>query len=204
MRRLAGWSVSVAALCLFAASCEEEPISPYLEGSPRHYVNPQYGVDVAIPKDLDVCVQENAFYMSHGFTIPLTGDPRCKSPNPAALPHINIYFNYGAIYDEPPTIDDLADRECGDALKRVEVPELSLPGYSTLVCRGPYENKYADLTAAKNLIHTALMAWVPWSSGARGVFFQISLVTTESRLTQDTETLKLVLQGVKLAERKDQ
>jgi len=204
VRQIAGWNISVVALCFFAASCDGKPKSPYLEGSPPHYVNPQYGVDVAIPKGLDVCVHENAFYTSHGFTIPLMGDSDCQSSNLAAQPHITVYFDYGATYDQPPTIDDLADRECDDALERVEIPDLSFPGYATLACQGPYENKHADLTAAKNLIETALLTWALWNTPARGVFFKMSLVTTEKNFAQDVETLKRVLHGVKLAQRENE
>jgi hypothetical protein len=191
------------ALCLLLASCDEKPKSIYLEGSPPHYVNPQFGVDVAIPKGLDVCVLENASYRSYGFVIPLTKDPHCKQPNPYDLPHIRVYFDLGALYDErrPPTIDDIVARECDEELKRIDMPDLRIPDHITAVCRGPdlsYGKDENKLTP-NGLVETALFTW---AGGEQGTFFQISLATTDSRLSQDMDVLKRVLPGIKLTEHK--
>jgi hypothetical protein len=203
VRRLIGWELCAIALNLFLASCDEKPKSIYLEGSPPHYVNPQFGVDVAIPEDLDVCVIENASYRSYGFAIPLTKDPDCKQANPYDLPNIRVYFDLGALYDEPPTIDDIVARECDEELKLIDMPDLIIPDHTTAVCRGPdlsYGKDENKLTP-NGLIETALFTW---AGGEQGTFFNISLSTTESRLAQDMATLKRVLPGIKLTEHKDE
>jgi hypothetical protein len=202
LREKFGLVVALTSLGLLLIACDETPKSPYLEGWPPRYVNPHYGVDVAIPEGMDVCVLGDGITISHGFVIPLTKDPECKLPNPHDLPNITAFFDFGALYDQhPPALEDIFNRECDERLKPIDKPDLGIPGHATAVCRGP-DISYGkdDKTLTPNgLIDTTLFTWV---GGEHGTFFQISLATTESRYLQDIEALKRVLPGIKFTKSK--
>jgi hypothetical protein len=174
---------------LTACDAEYEK-SPYLEGSPPHYVNPHYGLDVAIPAGLSVCVDDNGVTMSHGFLIPLTKNASCKSEQ--KLDHPAISVKVGSLfYDEPiTTTNELVAQVCKGTLERVDVPELLIQNHDTAVCRGPF------ITRTNNVgfIEIAVMTWAGDGSGTN---LQVSLITTEDRTQYDLEILKSVLSGIK-------
>jgi hypothetical protein len=187
----------LAILGFVLASCDENSQkSPYLEGSPPHYVNPHYGLDVAIPADFPICVDDNGITMSHGFTIQLTQDASCTDHDPVSHPFVDIYVGFAADLDDVNTTEQLVQERCDRNSTRIDAPAWRVPGHDTAVCREPYIYHDIDgkLVAPRDLIATTAFVW---AANEPSIELRVRLVTNEDRLLRDMETLKSVLDGIK-------
>lgn len=187
----------VIAFVFVLVSCgQARAASPYLKGSPPHYVNQHYGLDVAIPSDVRLCVDDDGIRMSHGFLIPLTEAISCETRNPFDHPLITLLARSGSADAATRTAETLAAEECRGKLRRVEIPALRIPGHKTVTCQGPFVNRNtgAKTVPGQQLEETVLFAW---AGDDTGVNLEVTLLTTRARFEADVETLKRVLQGIK-------
>lgn len=190
---IAAESLLVLALTLFVGARSWSNYA-YFEGSPVHYVNPVFGLDVAVPSGFLACQSDAGVTTSHGFWIPLPTPKACETELRKGS-FISFYVGFEAVYDSQ-SPQELAEDICGSAV--VDFPELRIPGHETVVCRESYlaRDENGKLAATADRIRTMALTLAP---GRSRIELGVSLITTEQTFPRDVEVFKQVLSGIKLA-----
>src|SRR5437867_3000951 len=105
--------------------------SPYLEKNPDRYSNPQFGLDVSLPRGLRVCVDDNGVANSHGFLLGLGDDGPWGGGSIGS--HFVVWFGFDAdVLAE--SVKELARERCGPAVTSLK-PQFKIPDHETALCQ---------------------------------------------------------------------
>jgi len=137
-------------------------------------------LDVAIPRDVIICVDDGGATSSHGFLVILEPDVSCKAFEQHHR-HINVYVGFEVAYDAQ-SVAELAEARCGRSLVLSgELQDISIPGHTVSVCRDIDFNRDENgkVISSGDRAETKAMALLD------GVELSVSLVTTEPHVSAD-------------------
>ncbi len=169
---------------------------PFFKGSPPHYINSTFGLDVAAPAGLHLCASDSGTMMSHGVWIPLSDSEGCS----LALrqkPFINVYVGFETTH-KAESADNLADAVCGSAkLPPTAFPDIGIPDHLGAACQGTYvERDSAGKINSGNRIDTKVFALAD-SLWRIKMELRVSLVTTGEPQPDDLARMTQLLDRIK-------